>query len=252
MGFLHDGHLSLLRRAREVADTVVMSIFVNPLQFGPSEDFRQYPRDALRDSALAKTEGCDVLFLPGQKQMYPKGFRTRVSVEEWEDVLCGAFRPGHFAGVCTVVLKLVNIVRPHFLILGQKDAQQTLILDRMLRDLNAGVEVLVCPTVREIDGLAVSSRNSYLSPGERKRALAISRSLFQAKKLVLGGERRSSQVLRQIRSTLSRGGIRDIDYLAVLDSRELVPVKTIRGEILIAVAARVGTTRLIDNVKLRV
>jgi pantoate--beta-alanine ligase len=252
MGFLHEGHLSLLKRARREADTVVMSIFVNPLQFGPREDFDAYPRDILRDSALARAESCDVLFFPSKKQMYPEGFLTRVGVERMDGVLCGAFRPGHFAGVCTVVLKLVNIVRPHILLLGQKDAQQATILGRMLRDLDTDVRLIVCPTVRERDGLAMSSRNSYLSPKERERALAISRALFLARKLVLRGERRTGRILEQMKSALSRGGISDIDYVAILDSKELIPVETVRGEVLIAVAARVGTTRLIDNIKLRI
>jgi pantoate--beta-alanine ligase len=251
MGFLHEGHLSLLRRARKEADTVVTSIFVNPLQFGPREDFNAYPRDIRRDSALARAEGCDVLFIPPEKQMYPEGFLTRVNVERMDNVLCGAFRPGHFVGVCTVVLKLVNIVRPHVLLLGQKDAQQAVILGRMLRDLNTDVRLIVCPTVREGDGLAMSSRNSYLSREERERALAISRSLFLAQKLVLGGEKRAGPILGQMKATLSQGGISDIDYVAILDSKELTPVETVRGEVLIAIAARVGTTRLIDNIKLR-
>jgi pantoate--beta-alanine ligase len=252
MGFLHEGHLSLVRRARREADTVVMSIFVNPLQFGPREDFDAYPRDIRRDSALARAEGCDVLFFPSKKQMYPEGFLTRVGVERMDSVLCGAFRPGHFVGVCTVVLKLVNMVRPHILLLGQKDAQQAIVLGRMLRDLNTDVRLIVCPTVRERDGLAMSSRNSYLSPKERERALAISRSLFSARKLVLSGERRTGRILGHMKSALSRGGISDVDYVAILDSRELVPVETVRGEVLIAVAARVGATRLIDNIKLRI
>jgi len=252
MGFLHEGHLSLVRRARREASAVVMSIFVNPLQFGPREDFVAYPRDIQRDSALAGAEGCDVLFFPAKKQMYPEGFLTRVGVERMDGVLCGAFRPGHFVGVCTVVLKLANIVRPHVLLVGQKDAQQAVILGRMLRDLNTEVRLIVCPTVRERDGLAMSSRNSYLSPKERERALAISRSLFLARKLVLCGERKAARILGQMKSALSRGGISDIDYVAILDAKELVPVKTVRGEVLIAVAARVGTTRLIDNIKLRI
>ena len=253
MGFLHEGHLSLVRRARKEADAVVMSIFVNPLQFGPREDFTAYPRDIRRDITLARTEGCDVLFAPSKKQMYPGAFLTRVNVERMDSVLCGGgFRPGHFEGVCTVVLKFVNIVRPHVLVLGQKDAQQAVILGRMLRDLNTGVRLIVCPTVRDRDGLAMSSRNSYLSPQERERALAIPRSLFIARKLVLAGERRVGPILAQIKTALSRGGISDVDYVAILDSKELAPIESVRGEVLIAIAARVGTTRLIDNIKLRV
>ena len=252
MGFLHEGHLSLVRRARKEADTVAMSIFVNPLQFGPREDFGAYPRDIGRDTALARAEGCDVLFVPSKKEMYPEGFLTRVNVERLDGVLCGSFRPGHFVGVCTIVLKLVNIVQPHLLLLGQKDAQQAIVLGRMLRDLNTDVRLILCPTVRERDGLAMSSRNSYLGPRERERALAIPRALFLARKLVLGGERRAARILARIRVTLSREGITDIEYVAIVDSKELAPLESIRGEVIIAVAARVGTTRLIDNVRLRV
>lgn len=229
-----------------------MSIFVNPLQFGQREDFDAYPRDVGRDTVLARAEGCDVLFVPSKKEMYPEGFLTRVNVERLDKVLCGSFRPGHFVGVCTIVLKLVNIVQPHLLFLGQKDAQQTIILGRMLRDLNTNAKLVVCPTIREGDGLAMSSRNSYLGPRERERALAIPRALFLARRLVLGGERRAGRILAQVRGTLSRGGISDVEYVAIVDSKELTPLESIRGEVIIAVAARVGTTRLIDNVKLRV
>lgn len=252
MGFLHEGHLSLVRRARKEADAVVMSIFVNPLQFGPREDFRAYPRNIHRDTTLARAEGCDVLFVPPRRQMYPEGFLTRVNVEQMDRVLCGAFRPGHFAGVCTVVLKLVNIVRPHALVVGQKDAQQAIILGRMLRDLNADVRVVACPTVRERGGLAMSSRNSYLSPEERVLALAIPGALLLARKLVRDGERNAARILARVKTALSLGGISDVDYVAVVDSSELTPIKNIRGDVLIAIAARVGTTRLIDNIRLKV
>ncbi|KPJ59561.1 MAG: pantoate--beta-alanine ligase [Latescibacteria bacterium DG_63] len=252
MGFLHEGHLSLLRRARKEADAVVMSIFVNPLQFGPREDFGTYPRDIKRDRTLARREGCDVLFVPSARQMYPKDFLTKVSVEGLQDTLCGASRPGHFTGVCTVVLKLVNIVEPHTVLFGQKDAQQAVILKRMLKDLNVDVRVIVCPTLRERDGLALSSRNRYLSTRERESALAISQSLFAARKLIRGGERSADRIRRMIRNTLSRNGISRVDYVAVVDARELVPLSTIRGDVLIAVAARVGGARLIDNIRVRV
>jgi len=252
MGYLHEGHLSLLRRARREADLVVVSTFVNPLQFGCGEDFKRYPRDLPTDARLASREGCDVLFVPSPRDMYPFGYRTRVTVEGLDSVLCGRFRPGHFSGVVTVVLKLVNIVRPDALLLGQKDAQQAIIVKRMLEDLNAGVKVLVCRTVREKDGLAMSSRNIYLSPDERRRAAGISRSLFLARDLVRKGERRASVIRTRMKKVLAGAGITDIDYVEILDGSELVPLRRLEGEVLIAVAARVGRTRLIDNVKLRV
>jgi len=251
MGFLHEGHLGLVRRARKEADAVVMSIFVNPLQFGPREDFDRYPRDIARDSRMAREEGCDVLFIPSQRSMYPEGFLTRVNVEKLDTVMCGAFRPGHFVGVCTVVLKLVNIVRPDVLVLGQKDAQQAVILGRMLKDLDLDTRLIVCPTARERNGLAMSSRNSYLAPRDREKALAIPASLFLARDLIRSGERNTGKILARIRSALSRGGISDIEYLTVVDSRDLTPVQRIRGEVIIAVAARVGRTRLIDNIRIR-
>ncbi len=252
MGFLHEGHLSLVRRARREADAVVISIFVNPLQFGPREDLSTYPRDIRRDRDLARSEGCDVLFVPTVRQMYPDGFSTRVSVERLDAILCGASRPGHFTGVCTVVLKLVNTVEPDAVVLGQKDAQQAVILKRMLRDLNVDVRVIVGPTLRERDGLALSSRNRYLSPRDRENALAISRSLFAARELIRDGERDADRISRKIRTTLSCSGISRIDYVAVVDARELVPLSTLRGDVLIAVAVRVGKARLIDNIRLRV
>ena len=252
MGYLHEGHLSLLRRARREADLVVASIFVNPLQFGPGEDLERYPRNVPRDSRLARVEGCDVLFVPSPADMYPAGYRTRVTVEGADDVLCGRSRPGHFAGVVTVVLKLVNVVRPDVLLLGQKDAQQAVVIKRMLDDLNAGVRVLVCPTVREKDGLAMSSRNSYLGPDERRRALGISRSLFLARDLVRAGEKRAAVIRARMKKVLYEAGVTKVDYVEILDGAELTPLRRLEGDVLIAVAARVGRTRLIDNVKLKV
>ncbi len=252
MGALHEGHLSLVRRARREADLVVVSVFVNPLQFGPKEDFGRYPRDIGRDAARARAAGCHALFVPTTPSMYPAGFATSVSVHGYEDVLCGAFRPGHFPGVATVVLKLVNVVQPDILLLGQKDAQQAVIVKRLLKDLNLDVRVIVCPTVREKDGLAMSSRNAYLSPAERKVALAIPRSLSLARELVLAGEKRAAMVKSRIRRCLSEAGIRAIDYVEVVDGSRLRPLKQLSGDVLIAVAARVGNTRLIDNLKVRV
>ncbi len=251
MGFLHEGHLSLIRRARREADLVVVSIFVNPLQFGPREDLARYPRNLARDTRLAHEAGCDALFAPSVAEMYPPGYRTRVSVDGTDSVLCGRSRPGHFSGVVTVVLKLVNIVRPDVLLLGQKDAQQAVVVRRMLGDLDAGVRVLVCPTVREKDGLAMSSRNGYLSPEERRRALGISRALFLARDLALRGERSASAIKTRMKKTLSEAGITETDYVEIVDGEELTPVRRLDGDVLIAVAARVGRTRLIDNVKVR-
>jgi len=252
MGYLHEGHLSLLRRARREADLVAVSIFVNPLQFGPKEDLKRYPNDLPRDTRLVRKEGCDVLFVPSPTDMYPPGYRTRVTVEGADEVLCGRFRPGHFSGVATVVLKLVNLVRPDVLLLGQKDAQQAVVIKRMLEDLNTGVKVLVCPTVREKDGLAMSSRNNYLSPDERGRAVAISQSLFLARDLARRGERRASAIRARIMKVLTEAGVIGVDYVEILDGTDLTPLLRLEGDVLIAVAARVGRTRLIDNVKLKV
>jgi len=252
MGALHEGHLSLVRRGRREADFVVMSVFVNPLQFGPREDFKRYPRNLRRDARLAATEGCHVLFVPSLQEMYPDGFGTTVSVEGSDSILCGAFRPGHFTGVATVVLKLVNMVGPDVLLLGQKDAQQAVVLIRMLRDLNVDAKVVVCPIVREKDGMAMSSRNVYLDAGDRKKALGIRCSLLLARGLVANGERRAAVIKRRMRKVLTDAGISSVDYVEIMDGSRLTPLTRLRGNVLIAVAARLGRTRLIDNVKLRV
>ena len=252
MGYLHEGHLSLFARARREADVVAASIFVNPLQFGPREDLERYPRDLPRDARLARRARCDVLFVPKALDMYPPGYRTHVAVEGTDDVLCGRSRPGHFSGVVTIVLKLVNLVRPDVLLLGQKDAQQAVVIKRALDDLNAGVKVVVCPTVREKDGLAMSSRNSYLSPDERRRALGISKALFLARDAVLNGERRASAIRARMKTVLADFGVADVEYVEILDGTELTPLRRLGGDVLIAVAARVGRTRLIDNVNVKV
>jgi pantoate--beta-alanine ligase len=252
MGALHEGHLSLVKRARREADFVVMSVFVNPLQFGPREDFKRYPRNLRRDARLAAAEGCHVLFVPSLEAMYPDGFGTTVSVEGSDGILCGAFRPGHFTGVATVVLKLVNMVGPDVLLLGQKDAQQAVVLTRMLRDLNVGVRVVVCPIVREKDGMAMSSRNVYLDAGDRRKALGIRRSLLLARGLVANGERSAAVIKRRMKKVLRDAGISSVDYVEIMDGSRLTPLTRLRGDVLIAVAARLGRTRLIDNVKLRV
>jgi pantoate--beta-alanine ligase len=247
MGALHAGHLSLVRRARRDADRVVTSIFVNPLQFGPREDFARYPRALARDRALLRAHGVDLLFRPAVGDIYPAGDATRVQVTGLDQPLCGRSRPGHFTGVATVVLKLLEIVRPHVLWLGQKDAQQAAIVERMVRDLRLGVRVRRAPIVRDRDGLALSSRNAYLSPAERAQALGLWRGL-QAARAAVRRRTRSAAVLRRVVKAVWRShpGLRP-DYMEVVDPRTLEPAAAIRGRVLIAVAGYVGRTRLIDN-----
>lgn len=248
MGALHEGHLSLVRRARRGADRVVASIFVNPLQFGPREDFARYPRALARDRALLRAEGVDLLFRPEVRDIYRDGDVTRVLVTGLDQTLDGRSRPGHFTGVATVVLKLLEIVRPHVLWLGQKDAQQATIIERMIHDLRLDVRVRRAPIVRDRDGLALSSRNAYLSPAEREQALGLSRGLRAARAALRRGER-SAAALRAAVKRVWRAhpGLRP-DYVEVVDPTTLEPVRTIRGRTLIAVAGYVGHTRLIDNV----
>ncbi|HHU75284.1 MAG TPA: pantoate--beta-alanine ligase [Firmicutes bacterium] len=248
MGFLHEGHLSLIRRAKEENDFVVVSIFVNPLQFGVGEDFEQYPRDLERDKELAAAAGCDLLFVPAAKDMYQRGYATFVDVDRLTEGLCGASRPGHFRGVTTVVNKLFNLVSPHRAYFGQKDAQQALVLQRMIRDLNMDLELIILPTIRESDGLAMSSRNKYLSSVERKEASVLYRSLRLARELIDRGEKDALIVKKSmedlIRST--RGAV--LDYLEIVDTDELKPLESINGKCLVAVAVKFGATRLIDNI----
>ncbi len=247
MGFLHEGHLSLVRAAREAADVLVVSIFVNPAQFGPKEDFQAYPRDLNRDSALLAKEGVDYLFCPEDGQMYPPGYKTYVEVQDLQDKLCGRSRPGHFRGVCTVVLKLFQIVDPNVAFFGQKDAQQAIILEKMVQDLNLNVWIETLPIVREPDGLAMSSRNAYLNAEERKAALVLSRSLEEAKRQIDQGERRADIVLGVMRAMVEKEPLARIDYLEAVDTRDLNPVKEIGSGTLIALAVYIGKTRLIDN-----
>jgi pantoate--beta-alanine ligase len=247
MGALHEGHLSLLRRARAGSDVLVMSLFVNPAQFGPNEDLDAYPRDEARDARLAEAEGVDVLFAPPVEEVYPPGFATAVRVDGIADVLCGAHRPGHFEGVTTVVAKLLNMVRPDVAYFGQKDAQQAIVIRRMVRDLDMPVEIEVCPTVREPDGLALSSRNAYLSPEERELALGLSRALRAAERAVANGEIDAEAVLAAARGEL---GELDPEYLELRSAEDFSPVERVNGSTLLAVAARVGRARLIDNVVL--
>jgi len=249
MGALHDGHLSLIRRARADCDTVVVSLFVNPAQFRPGEDLEAYPRDEERDVALAEAEGVDVLFAPPTEEVYPPGFDTRVQVGRLTSMLCGdpdRRGPDHFTGVATVVVKLFNMVAPDVAYFGQKDAQQALVIHRLVRDLDIPVTIEVCPTVREPSGLAISSRNAYLDREERERAVALSRALAAAEAAVAGGERSASAVLRAARSELDAARV-EPEYLELRSARDLSPARRVNGSTLLAVAARVGNTRLIDN-----
>jgi pantoate--beta-alanine ligase len=248
MGFLHEGHLRLVDRARELADRVVLSIFVNPLQFGPSEDFERYPRDLPRDRALAHGRGVDVLFLPERAAMYPVEPVVRVAPGAAGDVLEGAARPGHFAGVLTVVLKLFTIVQPDVAVFGRKDFQQATLVRRMTADFNLPVTIDVAPTVRELDGLALSSRNAYLAPDERRAALALSRCLRAVEQAWRGGEASAAALARRGLDVLRQPGVSP-EYVALVDER-LQPLERVTAASVVVVAARVGKTRLIDNVVL--
>jgi pantoate--beta-alanine ligase len=249
MGFFHDGHLSLIRRARESCDLVVVSLFVNPAQFGPGEDLEGYPRDEKRDLALARDEGVDLLFAPPVEEVYPAGFATSVEVGDLTDTLEGdPHQRGseHFRGVTTMVTKLFNMVGPDVAFFGQKDAQQALVIRKLVRDLDLPVWIEVCPTVRDANGLALSSRNSYLSPEERKRAVALSRALRAAEAHVARGGVDADAVLAAARAELDAAGI-EPDYLELRSTTDLSPVEHVNGSTLLAVAARVGKARLIDN-----
>lgn len=248
MGFLHEGHLRLVDRARELAERVVVSIFVNPLQFGPGEDFERYPRDLPRDRALAQGRGVDVLFLPERAALYPEEPVVRVAPGAMGETLEGAARPGHFAGVLTVVLKLFEIVQPHVAVFGRKDFQQAMLVRRMAADLDLPVTIEVAPTVRELDGLALSSRNAYLAPDERRSALALSRALRAIEQAWRGGEAVAAALARRGLEVLSQPGVTP-EYVALVDER-LRPVERVSAATVAAVAARVGKTRLIDNVVL--
>jgi len=248
MGFLHEGHLSLVRRCRRENDVTVVSIYVNPAQFGPAEDLGRYPRDPRRDSALLRKEGADVLFMPGDADMYPSPYRTWVDVTGLGEGLCGRSRPGHFRGVATVVLKLFNLVRPHRAYFGQKDAQQALIIRQMVRDLDLPVKLRVLPIVRDADGLALSSRNVYLSLEERRAALALPRALQQARTLIEGGERNALAVRAAVAREIAAEPLLQVDYIAVVRLGDLGEADEIEpGKILVAAAVRAGKTRLIDN-----
>ncbi len=248
MGALHDGHLSLVKRARMENDIVAVSIFVNPIQFGPSEDLGKYPRDMDGDIAKLRGLDVDVLFLPDAAAVYPKGFSTHVEVDEFSSKLCGGFRAGHFRGVATVVAKLFNIASPTRAYFGQKDFQQTVVIKRMAKDLNFETEIVVCPTIREHDGLAMSSRNLYLDPAQRNAAASLHRALRAGADSLSEGERLASKIRETMNAVLrAEEQITEIDYASVYDPETLDEVSEIRGEVLLAIAARLGDTRLIDN-----
>jgi len=247
MGYLHEGHLSLVRESVQSADATVVSIFVNPTQFGPREDFKDYPRDINRDIEFLKREGVNYLFCPDSEEMYPYGYKTYVQVQELQEKLCGRSRPEHFKGVCTVVLKLFHIVDPDFAFFGQKDAQQALVLSKMVKNLNLNVEIEILPIVRDEDGLALSSRNEYLNSKERRAALALPRSLQEAKRMIKTGERKAAVIIKEMEEVIKKETLIKIDYIEMVDLDELNPVKIIKGEALLALAVFVGKTRLIDN-----
>jgi pantoate--beta-alanine ligase len=249
MGYLHAGHISLVKIARENADSVVASIFVNPAQFGPNEDLSKYPRDFERDEKLCREAGVDFLFYPTPENMYLDGHSIWVDESSLSGVLCGASRPGHFRGVCTVVAKLLNIMLPDSMVLGEKDAQQLRVLRRMVRDLNFPVEVISGPTVREIDGLAMSSRNKYLTPVERKEAVCLFQSLETARALFAAGEHSAEKIKAEICGMIGKTSGR-IDYIELVDSETLQPVEIVERQALIALAVKFSGARLIDNVVL--
>jgi pantoate--beta-alanine ligase len=250
MGCFHEGHISLMRAAGEECDYVVVSLFVNPTQFGPEEDFEDYPRDLSRDAQMAEEAGVDFIFHPRAEEIYPEPYLTYVNVEDITETLCGADRPGHFQGVTTIVAKLFNIVPAHRGYFGLKDAQQALVIRKMVEDLDFDIEIIVCPTVREEDGLAKSSRNMYLEPEGRKAASVLYRSLQLAGRLVSEGERDAGRILEKMKKLYSEEPLVEPEYIEAVDYRLLEPVERLQGEVLIAVAARVGKARLIDNILL--
>jgi pantoate--beta-alanine ligase len=247
MGFLHEGHLSLVRAGKRRSDVAIVSIFVNPMQFNQQSDFASYPRSLEQDQRMLEEVGTDVLFYPEAQEIYPEGFQTAVEVDKVSRPLCGAFRPGHFRGVATVVTKLFNITKPHIALFGEKDFQQCVVIKRMVKDLNFDVEVLAMPTVREPDGLAMSSRNVRLNPAERKTSLCLFRALDRAQKLVTQGQRQAAPILQAVRETIDReGGVR-IEYTTLCHPETLEEVPEISGPTLLALAVWVGDVRLIDN-----
>jgi pantoate--beta-alanine ligase len=250
MGYLHEGHLTLVRTARELADSVVVSIFVNPTQFGPSEDLATYPRDLERDVALLEDAGADIVFAPEAPDVYPRGFATVVHVQRLGETLCGAFRPGHFDGVCTVVAKLFEIIRPDLSVFGQKDGQQAAIIERMVEDLGMDVQVIRGPTVREPDGLALSSRNAYLSNEERAEAPVLHAALEHGRSLYDSGETDAAKVLEEVRAMIEAKPHAEVQYVSAVDWKSLDDVAELRAGTMLVLAVFFGKTRLIDNLVL--
>jgi len=251
MGYLHDGHLALVRQARAENEVVVVSIFVNPAQFGPREDFARYPRDTQRDLALLKKENVDLVFMPSADDMYPEGFNSWIEVENVTDKLEGAVRPGHFRGVATVVAKLFNIVEPTIAYFGQKDAQQAIVIKKMADDLNMNLAIVIAPTVRESDGLAMSSRNTYLSPAEREASLILWKSLNLVQQLWQEGERQADSLRQQMIALIQEETLVKIDYVSIADPATLEELADIKSPALVSLAVRIGKTRLIDNIILK-
>lgn len=247
MGYLHEGHQSLIKKAVEQNDKVVVSVFVNPIQFAPNEDLETYPRDLEADKRLCDSTGADLIFHPTPEEMYPEGFSTHIQMENLTKELCGKTRPTHFGGVCTVVGKLFNIVQPNRAYFGQKDAQQLAIIKRMVRDLNFNLEIVGCPIIREPDGLAKSSRNTYLSADERKAALILSKAVKLGKEMVENGERSAQTVIKAMTDKINTEPLARIDYVNVVDALSIEPLEVIGGEVLVAIAVYIGKTRLIDN-----
>ena len=252
MGAFHDGHLSLMRHSVKENDITVVSLFVNPLQFGPKEDLARYPRNLKRDKAMASGAGVDFLFVPTPEEMYPDQQLTGVQVGKIGNILCGASRPGHFTGVATVVAKLLNIVQPRVMYIGQKDAQQVAVIKKMVSDLNIPVTISVCPTSRESDGLAMSSRNIYLSPTDRAEAAVLYKALRMGGKLIASGERDGGKIISKIKKLILEGSSASIDYVSIVELAGFSPVRRISQDVLIVVAVKFGTTRLIDNVIVKV
>lgn len=247
MGYLHEGHGSLISRARAENDKVVVSIFVNPMQFGPGEDLESYPRDLDKDSAYCESLGADLIFHPEPEEMYTDGFCSYVDMSVLTEELCGLSRPVHFRGVCTVVNKLFNIVQPDRAYFGQKDAQQLAIIKRMVQDLNMDLEIIGCPIVREEDGLAKSSRNTYLSAGERQAALVLSRAVKLGQELVAGGETDAKKIVSEMRAFIEKEPLARIDYVKAVDGLTMQQIDTVKSPMLVALAVYIGKTRLIDN-----
>jgi len=250
MGCLHEGHLSLVRECRANADVTVVSVFVNPTQFGPKEDLQSYPKDLRRDVEMLQREGVDVVFTPPEDEMYPPGYRTFVEVHGLQDRLCGPSRPDHFRGVCTVVLKLFNIVRPDVAFFGWKDAQQLIILRKMARDLDLDIRIEGLPLVRDVDGLALSSRNSYLSAEERRAALVLSKGLREAEAMAGAGEKSAKAVIAKVIETIGKEPLARIDYVEIVSMDDFAPLERIGGEALVALGVFIGKTRLIDNIRI--